>query len=84
MNKERFHVLMEPLVDQIENEVDFSTAAADDTAQMSNEYRKFVSEHLAPCIGNFASCCLNDDSLVRKFNYQILLKTKHSSVQVRG
>lgn len=78
VNKERFNVLMEPLVDQIENEADFET---DEDGQAS-EYRSFIAQHLAPCIANFASCCLNDDSLVRKFNYQILLKTKHSSVQV--
>lgn len=87
VNKERFNVLMEPLVDQIENEAYFHEASSEETnnpaAGQPNEYRKFVSQHLAPCIGNFASCCRTDDALVRKFNYQILLKTKHSSVQVR-
>ena len=71
MNKERFNLLMEPLVDQIENEIEF------------DDYNLYINEHLAQCIGNFASCCTNDDSLIRKFNYQILLKTKHNSVQVK-
>lgn len=74
-------MLMEPLVDQIENEEPCDND--EDSAAASSAYRTFVSQHLAPCIGNFASCCLNDDALVRKFNYQVLLKTKSSSPQVR-
>ena len=70
VNKERFNMLFEPLIDQIENEIDY------------DNYRAYVSEHLAPCIANLATCCLHDDVLCRKINYQILLKTKHSSVQV--
>jgi hypothetical protein len=70
-NKERFNLLLDPLVDQIENEIEYEN------------YRKFVNEHLGPCIANLAACCVHDDTLCRKFNYQILLKTKHSSVQVR-
>ena len=70
-NKERFNLLLDPLVDQIENEIDY------------DNYRQFVSQHLGPCIANLAACCVHDDTLCRKFNYQILLKTKHSSVQVR-
>lgn len=61
---------MEPLVDQIENEIEF------------DDYKSYINQHLAQCIGNFASCCTNDDGLIRKFNYQILLKTKHNSIQV--
>ena len=60
----------ELLIHQIENEIDY------------DNYRAYVSEHLAPCIANLATCCLHDDVLCRKINYQILLKTKHSSVQV--
>lgn len=70
LNKERFNVLMEPLVDQIENEIEYDS------------YNDYISKHLGPCIANLASCCVNEDALLRKFNYQILLKTKHSSVQV--
>ena len=71
VNKERFNVLMEPLVDQIENEID------------SDEYNVYIGKHLAPCIANLAYCVVNDEGLLRKFNYQLLLKTKHNSVQVR-
>ena len=70
VSKERFNLVMEPLVDQIENEFD------------NGDYKKYVKEHLGPCIANLASCCTQEDTLCRKFNYQILLKTKHSSVQV--
>lgn len=87
MTKERFNVLMEPLVDQIENEAIIDATAneedsTDITTSSNNSYRTYVIQHLALCIGNFASCCINDDTLVRKLNYQILLKTKHDSVQV--
>ena len=34
-------------------------------------------------MSNFAALCIHDITLCRKLNYQILLKTKHSSVQVR-
>ncbi len=71
MNKERFNLLMEPLIDQVENET------------VCGDYAKFISEHLAPCVANMGVCCLNDETSCRKLNYHILLKTKHSSVQVR-
>lgn len=56
--------------------------------QLDNEinedsYGAYVAKHLAPCIANLASSCVQDDALCRKFNYQILLKTKSSSVHVR-
>lgn len=59
------------ILKQIENEIEYE------------DYCVFISRHLAPCIANLASSCVHDDSLCRKFNYQILLKTKHSSVKVR-
>ncbi|RNA28958.1 HEAT repeat-containing 1 [Brachionus plicatilis] len=71
VNKERFNVVMEPLVDQIENEIEF------------DEYQGYILKHLGPCIANLAYCVVNDEGLLRKFNYQLLLKTKHNSVQVR-
>jgi hypothetical protein len=46
-------------------------------------YNTYIKKHLAPCIANLASSCVQDDSLSRKFNYQILLKTKSGSVHVR-
>lgn len=48
-----------------------------------DDYNAFIKDHLAPCIANLASVCVQDDVLCRKFNYQILMKTKSSSVQVR-
>jgi TorA maturation chaperone TorD len=63
-------MVMQPIVDQIENE------------KNHDDYTKFISEHLSNCVGNLASCCVQDETLCRKFNYQILLKTKQSSVQV--
>ena len=47
------------------------------------DYAKFVKERLGPCVSNLAAVCAKDDSLCRKFNYQILLKTKHNSAKVR-
>ncbi len=70
-NKDCFKLLIQPLVDQIDNELEY------------DDYPEFIRTHLAPCIANLATCCVQDDALSRKFNYQILLKTKSSSVQVR-
>jgi U3 small nucleolar RNA-associated protein 10 len=72
VNKERFNLLMEPLIDQIENE-----------SSSSDDYVKFISEHVGPCVANMGACCVNDEAACRKLNYHLLLKTKHSSVQVR-
>lgn len=70
-NKDCFKLLIQPLVDQIDNEFEY------------DDYEAYINTHLAPCIANLASCCVQDDALCRKFNYQILLKTKSSSVKVR-
>jgi U3 small nucleolar RNA-associated protein 10 len=72
VNKERFNLFMEPIVDQIENEIDDA-----------EKYSNFIRNHLAPCIANLGACCASDETICRKLNYQILLKTKHNSVQVR-
>ncbi|KAL3869078.1 hypothetical protein ACJMK2_041804 [Sinanodonta woodiana] len=71
VNKERFDSLMQPLVDQIENE------------QGSEEmYHSRISEHLVPCIVQFAVAA-QDDSLWKALNYQILLKTRNAAAKVR-
>lgn len=70
LGNDRFNLIMQPLVDQIENEIEF------------DNYKTFIDNHLSDCIKNFAGLCANDDTLCRKLNYQILLKTKHNSVQV--
>ncbi|KAK3612581.1 hypothetical protein CHS0354_042081 [Potamilus streckersoni] len=71
VSKERFDSIMQPLVDQIENE------------QGSEEmYHSRISEHLVPCIVQFAVAA-QDDSLWKALNYQILLKTRNSAARVR-
>lgn len=70
LNNDRFGTIMQPLVDQIENEIEYDS------------YKRFIDECLSNCIRNFAALCSHDDILCRKLNYQILLKTKSNSVQV--
>ncbi|XP_033875164.3 HEAT repeat-containing protein 1 [Acipenser ruthenus] len=71
VSKERAEALMMPLVDQLEN--------------MLGGEEKFhtrVTEHLIPSIAQF-SVAIGDDSQWKPLNYQILLKTRHSSPEVR-
>uniref|UniRef100_K1R8X6 HEAT repeat-containing protein 1 n=1 Tax=Magallana gigas TaxID=29159 RepID=K1R8X6_MAGGI len=70
VTKERFDTLLQPLVDQLEN-VDDGTLS-----------KERVSEHLVPCIVQFG-VATQDDSLWKTLNYQILLKTRHTSPPVR-
>jgi hypothetical protein len=58
------------MLSKIENEIQF------------DNYKAYIDEHLIPCISNFALLCTYDVTLCKKLNYQILLKTKHSSAQV--
>eukprot|EP00061_Rhincodon_typus_P015411 g43064.t1 len=46
------------------------------------EYKDRVTNHLIPCIAQF-SVAIGDDSVWKPLNYQILLKTRHSSPKVR-
>uniref|UniRef100_A0AAY4AU42 HEAT repeat-containing protein 1 n=1 Tax=Denticeps clupeoides TaxID=299321 RepID=A0AAY4AU42_9TELE len=71
LSKERSDALMGPLVDQLENMLGGDAV-----------YQERVTQHLVPCIGQF-SVALGDDSQWRVLNYQILLKTRHSSPKVR-
>lgn len=41
-----------------------------------------MSQHLVPCVGQF-SVALADDAQWKTLNYQVLLKTRHSSAKVR-
>ncbi|KRT82326.1 hypothetical protein AMK59_3389, partial [Oryctes borbonicus] len=71
LNKEKFDLLMQPIIDQLEN-----TLGGQDV---------FISraENLViPCIIHFgiASC---DDTYWKQLNYQILLKMRHSSSTIR-
>jgi len=71
LNKERFQALMQPLVDQLEN-----TAGTEERRQARQR------EHLVPCLVNFLAAA-GDDSLWKPANYQILLKMRHTSAEVR-
>ncbi|OWF38112.1 HEAT repeat-containing protein 1-like [Mizuhopecten yessoensis] len=71
LNKERFDCLMQPLVDQLDN-----------IGRSENLYRKRVDHHLVPCLVQMA-VAIQDDSLWKTLNYQILLKTRHEEPKVR-
>lgn len=67
VTKERFDVLMQPIVDQLEN----TLGGVQRTKNV-----------LIPCIVNFAVATAND-ALWKQMNYQILLKMRHSSPEIR-
>ncbi|XP_053394592.1 HEAT repeat-containing protein 1-like isoform X2 [Mercenaria mercenaria] len=71
INKERFDLLMQPLVDQLEN-------------QQGGEvmYEKRINEHLVPCIVQLCVAA-QDDSLWRALNYQVCLKTRNQQSTVK-
>ncbi|KAJ8954542.1 hypothetical protein NQ318_000776 [Aromia moschata] len=71
INKERFDVLMQPLVDQLENNI-----GGTDQLVKRNE------NLLTPCLVSFA-VAIADDALWKQMNYQILLKMRHNSPQNR-
>jgi U3 small nucleolar RNA-associated protein 10 len=71
INKDRFQVLMQPLVDQLEN-----TLSGMECLERRNE------ELVTPTIVEFAVATA-DDSLWKQLNYQILLKMKHNSPNIR-
>lgn len=71
LSKERADALLCPLVDQLEN-----ILGGEET------YKSRITTHLVPCIAQFA-VAMRDDSQWKVLNYQILLKTRHSSPKVR-
>lgn len=71
VTKERFDVLMQPIVDQLENTIGGVT-----------QLQKRAKNVLIPCIVNFAVATAND-ALWKQMNYQILLKMRHSSSAIR-
>ncbi|XP_055746724.1 HEAT repeat-containing protein 1 isoform X1 [Salvelinus fontinalis] len=71
VSKERADSLMTPLVDQLEN-----------TLGGEEVYQARVTKHLVPCVGQFC-VAVGDDTLWKTLNYQVLLKTRHSSSKVR-
>ncbi|XP_061782683.1 HEAT repeat-containing protein 1 isoform X2 [Nerophis lumbriciformis] len=68
LSRERADALMAPLVDQLENGV--------------GEYQQRVTQHLLPCVGQFA-VSLDDDTQWKSLNYQVLMKSRHSDAKVR-
>lgn len=58
------------LCDQLENTVGGPQA-----------YQQRVTQHLIPCVGQFA-VALADDTQWKTLNYQILLKSRHSDSKV--
>ncbi|XP_044269231.1 HEAT repeat-containing protein 1 homolog [Tribolium madens] len=71
VNKDRFEVLMQPLVDQLEN-----------ILGGVEELKRRNDELVTPTIVQFAVATA-DDSLWKQLNYQILLKMKHNSPEIR-
>ncbi|KAJ7330602.1 HEAT repeat-containing protein 1 [Desmophyllum pertusum] len=71
LDSDRFQCLMQPLVDQIEN----SLGGED-------ESKERLSNHLTPCLAQFAVAS-GSDAQWKPLNYQVLLKTRHSSALVR-
>ncbi|ESP03635.1 hypothetical protein LOTGIDRAFT_224297 [Lottia gigantea] len=73
LTSDRFETVMQPIVDQIDN-LPYN--------KKESIYKNRVTNHLVPCIGNLVLAA-HDDSLWKKLNYQILLKTRHSDALVR-
>lgn len=71
ITKDRFDVLMQPLVDQIEN-----TLGSEDVIA------RRAKTLLVPCIVQLAVATA-DDALWKQMNYQILLKMRHTSSSIR-
>lgn len=71
INKDRFDILMQPLVDQLENTLD-----GVESLLKRNE------EILTPCLVHFALATA-DDALWKQMNYQILLKMRHNVPKIR-
>ncbi|XP_068615018.1 HEAT repeat-containing protein 1, partial [Brachionichthys hirsutus] len=71
LSPERARVLMGPLLHQLEN-----------VQGGEQEYQQRVTQHLLPCVGQFA-VALADDAQWRSLNYQILLRSRHTHAKVR-
>lgn len=68
INHSRFDVLLQPLVDQIENEIVLNSAS--------------IKSLLSKCLAQLA-LVTNDDTLWKQLNYQILMKTRNNSSEIR-
>ena len=72
VTQERFNVLLQPVVDQIEN-----------IMGTQEEYEKRAKDLIVPCVASFAGA-IPDDSLHKQLVYQILLKSRHTKAYVRS
>lgn len=72
LTQERFSILLQPIVDQIEN-----------TMGTKEEYEKRSNDLIVPCVASFAAAT-SDDSLHKQLVYQILLKSRHTKAYVRN
>lgn len=72
VNQNRFELLAQPLVNQVEN-----------TIGTQQEYEDRARRLIVPCIASFVSA-IPDDSLHKQLVYQILLKTRHAKSYVRS
>ncbi|EDO34893.1 predicted protein [Nematostella vectensis] len=70
IDKERFDCLMQPIVDQLENQSD------------KDKFQQLVTGHVVPCLAQLAVAS-GSDVYWKPLNYQVLLKTRHTSSQVR-
>lgn len=73
LTKERFEMLMQPLIDQLENVTD---------SDKSGNLIDVVQNDVIPLLGEIASS-VADDTCQKLLNYQILLKSRHVSSTVR-
>ncbi|GFT96799.1 HEAT repeat-containing protein 1 [Nephila pilipes] len=71
VDKDTFEFLMQPLVDQLEN-----------LSIGEKPYQEMIANHLSSCIAQFMTT-VTDNTLWKKLNYQILLKTRNDSPLVR-
>ncbi|XP_071850119.1 HEAT repeat-containing protein 1-like isoform X2 [Apostichopus japonicus] len=71
VSKERFELLSQPVIDQLEN-VHGSDAVYEDR----------IKEHVGPCVSAMMSS-VSDQSIWQPLNYQLLLKMRHTSPKIR-
>lgn len=74
LTKERFEMLLQPLIDQLENVTD---------SDNNGDIIDVVQNDVIPLLGEVASE-VADDTCQKLLNYQILLKSRHTSSTVRS
>ena len=72
ITQERFNILLQPIVDQLEN-----------IMGSKEEFEKRANDLIVPCIASFTSA-IPDDSLQRQLVCQIVLKSRHAKACVRN